>query len=460
MTARQDSLDRRDVPVEGDLRLPKPPGVIRQFWYRHPKLTDALVASAYLLPALAFGLLTAGSQQRVADGSLVPFGIAAVLLGGLALLFRRSRPWTVLVVAWVVTLLAAPSFGVVDIGLVPFALYALAVYGSVRAAWIGFGASVVVGAAGSQLADMAVTVEETDTTVGNSVSLAVVVLVVVLVGINIGNRRRYVVALLDRAAQLARERDQQARLAAAAERSRIAREMHDIVSHGLTVMVTLADGSAATAAAQPERAADAMRQVAETGRQALGDMRRMLGLLDDGTPGQSEARDLEPQPGVAEIGGLIEGFRTAGLAIRLSTEGDPPDDPAEQLTIYRLVQESLTNVLRHSSGATAVTVDVVYQSDAVTIEVTNDGLHSPEPGDSGGHGIVGMRERVALYGGTIESGPRPGGGWTVVATLAHDAPPAAPPAAETNAADPRAADTEAASSDTTEPTPRPEDPAP
>jgi len=421
MTDRPSSLDRHTVPVEGDLRLPKPPGVIRQFWYRHPRLTDALVSAAYILPAAAIGLLFSLSG-RTASGDLVPFGVVAVLLGGIALLFRRSRPWTVLGVSWVITLLAAPAFGTVDVALIPFALYALAVYGSVRAAWVGFGVSVLVSAGASQIAAMVVVFPDAENAVGNAVSLAVVLLVVVLVGINIGNRRRYVVALLDRAAQLARERDQQAQLAAAAERARIAREMHDIVSHGLTVMVTLAEGSAASTAAQPERAADAMRQVAETGRRALGDMRRMLGLLDDGTPGQPEARDLEPQPGVAQIGGLVDGFRTAGLAIRLSTEGDPPDDPAEQLTIYRLVQESLTNVLRHSSGATAVTVDVTYAHDDVTIEVTNDGLHSPGPAGAGGHGIVGMRERAALYGGTIESGPRPGGGWTVVATLTHDAP--------------------------------------
>ena len=416
------SLGRRDAPVEGDLRLPKPPGVIRQFWYRHPRLTDALVAAAYAVPGLAFDLLTAVSDNAIAERGLLPFGVALVLLGGAALLFRRTRPWTVLVVAWIVVLLSVPAFGSEDQFITIFALYALAVYGSVRAAWIGYAGSVAVGITAGYLVAAVGDESAGDSPFTSGLSFAVVLLIAVLVGINIGNRRRYVVALVDRAAQLARERDQQAQLAAAAERARIAREMHDIVSHGLTVMVTLADGSAALAAAQPERAADAMRKVAETGRQALVDMRRMLGLLDDGTPGPAVA-DLAPQPGVAEIGALVDGFRDAGLAIRLSTRGKPPSDPAEQLTVYRLVQESLTNVLRHSASATIVTVDVAYSTDGVVVEVGNDGLHAAPPSaGSGGHGIVGMRERVALYGGTVESGPRPGGGWSVVATLAHEAP--------------------------------------
>ena len=416
------SLGRRDAPVEGDLRLPKPPGVIRQFWYRHPRLTDALVAAAYAVPGLAFDLLTAVSDNAIAERGLLPFGVALVLLGGAALLFRRCRPWTVLVVAWIVVLLSVPAFGSEDQFITIFALYALAVYGSVRAAWIGYAGSVAVGITAGYLVAAVGDESAGDSPFTSGLSFAVVLLIAVLVGINIGNRRRYVVALVDRAAQLARERDQQAQLAAAAERARIAREMHDIVSHGLTVMVTLADGSAALAAAQPERAADAMRKVAETGRQALVDMRRMLGLLDDGTPGPAVA-DLAPQPGVAEIGALVDGFRDAGLAIRLSTRGNPPSDPAEQLTVYRLVQESLTNVLRHSASATIVTVDVAYSTEGVVVEVGNDGLHAAPPSaGSGGHGIVGMRERVALYGGTVESGPRPGGGWSVVATLAHEAP--------------------------------------
>ena len=415
MTVRPSSLDRNDVPVEGDLRLPKPPGMIRQFWYRHPRWTDALIAASYGVPTT---LLHIGPLfgEEFSPGEIVPFGFALDLFGTLLLLFRRGRPWTVLVVSWVLVLLSAVAWSAVDVGLLAYALYALAVYGSVRAVWIGFAGSVaVVVVAGTYVS--AVTVDDYGQTVASNFAAAVFLVIVVLVAINIGNRRRYVVALLDRAAQLARERDQQARLAAADERARIAREMHDIVSHGLTVMVTLAEGSAATTTANPERAAEAMRHVAETGRQALTDMRRMLGLLDDGLPGE-----LVPQPRIADLAELVERFRSAGLAVSFSQSGTPPDDPAEQLTVYRLVQESLTNVLRHSAIPAVATVSVHYTPTEVTVAVTNDGPVVAVPTPGSGRGTVGMRERVALYGGTIESGPRPGGGWSVVATLEHDTP--------------------------------------
>ncbi|MET4581815.1 signal transduction histidine kinase [Conyzicola nivalis] len=415
MTVRPSSLDRNDVPVEGDLRLPKPPGMIRQFWYRHPRWTDALIAASYGVPTT---LLHIGPLfgEEFSPGEIVPFGFALDVFGALLLLFRRGRPWTVLVVSWVLVLLSAVAWSAVDVGLLAYALYALAVYGSVRAVWIGFAGSVaVVVVAGTYVS--AVTVDDYGQTVAGNFAAAVFLVIVVLVAINIGNRRRYVVALLDRAAQLARERDQQARLAAADERARIAREMHDIVSHGLTVMVTLAEGSAATTTANPERAAEAMRHVAETGRQALTDMRRMLGLLDDGLPGE-----LVPQPRIADLAELVERFRSAGLAVSFSQSGTPPDDPAEQLTVYRLVQESLTNVLRHSAIPAVATVSVHYTPTEVTVAVTNDGPVVAVPTPGSGRGTVGMRERVALYGGTIESGPRPGGGWSVVATLEHDTP--------------------------------------
>jgi signal transduction histidine kinase len=417
MTATPVSLDRNVVPVEGDLRLPKPPGVIRQFWYRHPRWTDALIAASYGGPSITLHIGPTFGPEFSA-GDIVPFGLALDVFGTLLLLFRRNRPWTVLLVSWVLVLLSAAAWSAVDTALPAYALYALAVYGSVRAVWIGFaGSVVVVTAAGSYVS--AVVPEEFGLVVANHFAGAVFLLIVVLVAINVGNRRRYVVALLDRASQLARERDQQARLAAADERARIAREMHDIVSHGLTVMVTLAEGSAATTASNPERAADAMRQVAETGRQALTDMRRMLGLLDDGLPGE-----LTPQPGIGDLGELVTRFRAAGLVVRFSTEGSPPADPAEQLTVYRLVQESLTNVLRHSAIPAAADVAVRYDAGGVTVAVTNDGPVVEAPAQSSGRGTVGMRERVALYGGTIESAPRPGGGWSVVATLAHDSPAA------------------------------------
>jgi signal transduction histidine kinase len=178
--------------------------------------------------------------------------------------------------------------------------------------------------------------------------------------------------------------------------------MHDIVSHSLTVMVTLAEGSAAIAPTDTQRAQDGMRRVAETGRSALTDMRRMLGALTE--TDIADGAQLAPQPSLVDLHDLVERFRTAGLPVRLTSRGTEPVDLAEQLAVYRIVQESLTNALKHAATPTRVEVDVRFTRTSSTITVTDDGLPRPHTGEHG-HGLVGMRERVALYGGTLESGP-------------------------------------------------------
>ena len=342
-----------------------------------------------------------------------------------ALLFRRYRPWTVLAVAWAATLVAFPLAGNIDALPIPLALYAVAVYRSTRDAWIGLAASVAVGTGAAFLASglhrPSGVVSFGASAATTSPQFAIIMLTATLIGINIGNRRRYLAALIDRAAQLAHERDQQARLATAAERARIARGMHDIVSHSLSVMVSLTDGSAAVAATSSERSSDAMRQVAETGRRALADMRRMLGVLDsDPAEAAANPAPLMPQPGTGDLQALIETFRAAGLPIRFTAAGVPPEDPGEQLTIYRVVQESLTNTLRYAADATRVAVEVTSTPARVTVIVEDDGHASTPSMHGAGRGLVGMRERVALYGGTVQSGPYSGGGWRVVATFAPE----------------------------------------
>ena len=273
--------DQPNAVVGGEPRLPKPPGVFRQFWARHPRLTDGLIAGIYGVPTIVNTIVTA--MQYALPLWLTLLHLAVVLAAGAAMLFlRRTRPWLVLALGWLACLVSAPS-GSLDILAILIALYALAVYASSRAAWIGFGISVAVGALGSNLSTWlrdALIVEPFDfEPFGSSIAFGLFMLIATLIGVTVGNRRRYLDALIARAHDLARERDQQAELAAAQERSRIAREMHDIVSHGLTVMITLAEGSAVTAGRDPERAADAMRHVADAGRDALGEMRRMLGVL-------------------------------------------------------------------------------------------------------------------------------------------------------------------------------------
>jgi signal transduction histidine kinase len=417
--------DRQPPPVGGELRLPRAPGMVRQFWSRHPWWMDSLVAVLYLVPSLLVTVVLAASPER-ADGMPGLIGVVSVTVAAAALLFRRHRPRLVLVVTWATMFGSVLAWSSGDSIATALAIYAVAVYRSAREAWIAFGASALLGVGASLLGAQlgAALTPATPNFVAGSIFTTFTMLVAVLIGINIGNRRRYVLALVDRAEQLVRERDQQARLSAAAERSRIAREMHDIVSHGLTVMVTLAEGSAASTTANPERAAAAMRQVAETGRMALTDMRRMLGVLHDGAPDTqtTDGHALEPQPGVADLARLVEGFRAAGLPVAFASSGVPPANQAEQLTVYRLVQEALTNVLRHASNTRRVRVRVAYSPTGVAIAVVDDSAPTAAPETTAGNGLVGMRERVALYGGVVTSGPRANGGWAVEATLVHEPP--------------------------------------
>jgi len=266
-------------------------------------------------------------------------------------------------------------------------------------------------------------------TIGTEAALfAAPVLLAWLLGDSARWRRGYYQALEERAARLERERDAQAQVAAAAERARIAREIHDVVAHNVSVMVVQADGAAFALDGSPQRAREALAAISATGRRALAEMRSLLGVLrepadGDGVPGGAGPA-LAPQPGVEDLADLLEQARTAGLPVSLRVSGDPRPVPAgETLAVYRVVQESLTNVRKHAGpGATAV-VSLDYGEDGLLIRVTDDGAGASavpglgHPAAGSGHGLAGMRERIELYGGTARSGPRPGGGYEVVARL-------------------------------------------
>lgn len=253
--------------------------------------------------------------------------------------------------------------------------------------------------------------------------------VVALLGIAVRSRQDYTDALVERARQLEVERDQQAQLAAAAERTRIAREMHDIIGHNLSVITGLADGGSYAAAKSPERAGQALEAIGTTSRQALGELRRLLDVLRDDAPAAAPA-ELAPQPALTDLDQLIDGVRAAGLPVRTTVQGSPSPAtvPAgRQLTVYRVVQEALTNTLKHGGPGATAAVDVTYGGDGVTVEVTDTGAGGPRPSDRGrgrgrGRGLTGMRERTALYEGTLEAGPlpRPTGGWRVRLHLPKD----------------------------------------
>jgi signal transduction histidine kinase len=240
-------------------------------------------------------------------------------------------------------------------------------------------------------------------------------------GLYSATRRAYLAELHDRAKRLERERDQQGEIAAAAERARIAREMHDIVAHHLTVMITLSEAAAAASASSPERGAEVMRSVSAIGRRALADTRRLLGVLRQ-RPGQDPGDTLQPVPDLGQLDVLIEQVRSAGLDTTLEIHGQAPDVPAGvQLTVYRLVQEALTNTLKHGGAGARAAVRLRYLPGELRVDIDDDGAGATAPATAGvGSGLVGMRERVHAYGGDVQAGPRQRGGWKVSARLQLD----------------------------------------
>ncbi|MFI7328244.1 sensor histidine kinase [Streptomyces rubiginosohelvolus] len=241
---------------------------------------------------------------------------------------------------------------------------------------------------------------------------------VVLLGIAVRTRREYTEALVERAHRLEHERDQQARLAAAAERTRIAREMHDIIGHNLSVITGLADGGAYAARKNPERAGQALEAIGTTSRQALSELRRLLGVLRDDHPDAERT----PQPTLDELTPLIERVRRAGLPVHLELNGERTArslTPGRQLTVYRVIQEALTNTLKHATGPASATVALTYSPTHLDARITDTGTgagRTPETAEAplAAQGIMGMRERAALYDGTLEAGPLPEHpGWQV-----------------------------------------------
>jgi signal transduction histidine kinase len=242
-----------------------------------------------------------------------------------------------------------------------------------------------------------------------------------VLGLNVRTRRAYLGSLRDRAERLERDRDQQSVIAAAAERARIAREMHDVVAHHLVVMTTLADGARFALAAHPDQAATAMDAVSATGRAALSDMHALLGVLADRSG--AEPAGTSPQPDLSALAGLTAQVTDAGLPVTFIIAGVDAFPVAQglQLVAYRIVQEALTNALKHGGPGAQAKVDVRVTGRTLSVEVVDQGGQPPvrpygqQPAQ--GRGLLGMRERVAAYEGTLEVGARPEGGWGVLVLL-------------------------------------------
>lgn len=240
-------------------------------------------------------------------------------------------------------------------------------------------------------------------------------------GLYTATRRAYLSELHDRAERIERDRDQQIALAAAGERARIAREMHDIVAHHLTVMVALSDGAVAATKNSPDRATEAMRTVSATGRRALSDTRRLLGVLRQ-PPQSGSAEPTQPVPDLSELDGLIGQVRAAGLPTTVEVHGARPHVTAGiQLTAYRVVQEALTNTLKHGGPDAHAVVRLDFAADELRMQIDDDGAGATAARPAVvGTGLIGMRERIVAYGGDLQSGPRRPAGWRVSARLRLD----------------------------------------
>jgi signal transduction histidine kinase len=377
-------------------------GPLRLWLWRHPVAMDWIIALLFGVPA-AIGL----AVQHPHRLELIPLIVAT----SAALLARRRAP---IIVLAVVTTLGAVAVAVAATAngfdfAIACAVYAVAANRPARTAWTGLLATATVMAAVILVpAGVGNTTEELS-------SLFFLVLVALAIGMNVRSRRAHVAQLVERANALARETEQRAQLATAEERARIAREMHDVVAHSLSVMIALADGAAAAIDRSPTSAHAAVDKVADTGRAALADMRRVLGVLSDGDA------TFSPPPGGTDLDRLVQSYRAAGLPITLTVSGAPlPADVGLQLSVYRIVQESLTNALRHSSGSGPATVEVAREPGCVRIVVASPlVLPVTRPARTGGRGIIGMRERAAIYGGSVDAGPS-AASWRVRADLHWD----------------------------------------
>jgi signal transduction histidine kinase len=372
-------------------------------WHRIDALWQDLGLTGMVLCIPLISYLVTGTPQHLLDIALI-----------LPLVLRRRAPvltFTVicLLLLGQAMLFSTPRYG--DVALL-IALHAVAAYGPLWAVWASLGTGILGAAiAGVRWADA---IQDAGEVIGYFVPLTALVLAAWMLGYLARTRRAYVAGLEERAAQLERDAAQQAQIATAAERARIAREMHDVVAHSLSVMVVQADGALYAAPKHPEVALETLRTISETGRSSLTEMRKLLGVLRD----DRGELPMGPAPRGADIPQLVDQLRGSGLTIELNVLGALDRlDPATGLTTYRIVQEALTNTLKHAGPDVTATVDLRVTTDSVRIQVDDDGRGGSAVDDGQGHGILGIRERIAMHDGLVDAGPRPGGGFRIKAVV-------------------------------------------
>lgn len=504
LPAPQPGRPATDTPTEDDVELPpEPRGLLRTLsrWYhRHPTIIDISIAAGvgvYSLVVAVPILLRPSSPARTYP--ILPLALIVIALMGVALSLRRRFPlwcWAAILLipetyqfavlhAFHLTaeqlLYAAIGVSGMELISVPFALGAIASHRRPAAAWTAGGISLVVLMVDFSLTTPGLSIGELLRT---TVILVLLILVGILLGFNARSARLRLKAMELRSARMALASEQAVLLAAAEERSRIAREMHDVVAHSLAVMITMADGAAAIVERDPATAKQAIETLAEAGRSALADTRRLVGVLREdpsvaaeqapqspeppapsgespSSARQHEVRDLPvpefaplgtvtpvepsvpianlrqqatdgagdrsrgdlplaPSPEQADITELVKRFVAAGVPVTYRWVGAAlPTDKALQLTVFRIAQEALTNVLRYAPTTPAVSVDVERHIGTVVLTVDNEAAPGTRPMHGSGKGLIGMRERASVYGGTVQAGPTPTG-WRVRAVLRWD----------------------------------------
>ncbi|MGV9449951.1 sensor histidine kinase [Streptomyces sp. NPDC003635] len=412
------AASRRDAPVGAEPLTQYVQRVLtraRAFDRRHPRVWDLPLTGAAVIAAVVD--YTSGGWTYIAENDTLPgWLILGLSLGfSVPLLWRRTHPVPVLLSMVPVALVNSATGALLQASLLLLvALFNAAL--RVRMGtllWLyGLLLTPSVVAAARYPAEQG----WDQTLVPAAMSLALAA----MSGIVVRARQDHLASLVERARRLEVERDQQARLATAAERARIAREMHDIIGHNLSVITGLADGGRYAAAKSPERASQALNAIATTSRQALTELRRLLDVLADDEPPRP---DLTPQPTLTDLTALIEGVREAGLPVHTTVKGTPTSTPGRQLTIYRVIQEALTNTLKHAGPQATSHIEISYgEGGAVSATVTDTGRGATLNGTEG-RGLPGMRERTALYDGTLEAGPDPQGGWRVHLELPEESTP-------------------------------------
>lgn len=379
---------------------------------RHPMLVDGVLAFFVALFSIGMGV----RDVRVVGPAAALVYLALVI----PIVFRRKHPagaFLTVIASGALQVALLPRPITADIAAL-IALYTLAAYRPRRISVPGL--IVCLGGSAIAIAAWLPAMRFTGSTMFKVGTVTAVFLgpwvLAWMFGDSMRWRRGYYHALEERAARLEAEHDAQAQIAAAAERARIARELHDVVAHNVSVMVVQADGAAFALDGSPERARDALSAISRTGRQALAEMRHLLGVLRTSSP--DEETSLAPQPGLEQIADLLSHSRAAGLPVSFKVEGVPRAlPPGIALTAYRVVQESLTNTRKHGGPSVTASVRLRFCEDGLKIVVSDDGRGSTAASDDAGHGLIGMRERAEMYGGTVTAGPRDEGGYQVTCTI-------------------------------------------